>query len=108
MERQRTKIGARILSEQELNMILPNADSVFEQIEVFRRNIADTAGQQTNNIGIIGCRGAGKTSILKTFSKKLEERRQQRYYAAAYRSGEYVFGHDFDGCGAWHAEIHSG
>ena len=78
MERQRTKIGARILSEQELNMILPNADSVFEQIEVFRRNIADTAGQQTNNIGIIGCRGAGKTSILKTFSKKLEEKNKGR------------------------------
>ncbi len=78
MERQRTKIGARILSEQELNMILPNADSVFEQIEVFRRNIADTAGQQTNNIGIIGRRGAGKTSILKTFSKKLEEKNKGR------------------------------
>lgn len=78
MERQRTKIGARILSEQELNMILPNADSVFEQIEVFRRNIDDTAGQQTNNIGIIGRRGAGKTSILKTFSKKLEEKNKGR------------------------------
>lgn len=82
MERQKTKLGARVLSEQELNMILPNADSVFEQIEVFRKNIASTAGQsetrqepeqKTNNIGIIGCRGAGKTSVLKTFKEILSK-----------------------------------
>ena len=63
-------------------MILPNADSVFEQIEVFRKNIASTAGQsetrqepeqKTNNIGIIGCRGAGKTSVLKTFKEMLSK-----------------------------------
>ena len=38
MTKQKTKLGARILSQAELNAILPNADSVYEQIEVFRNN----------------------------------------------------------------------
>lgn len=81
MEKQRTNLGARVLSNQELNMILPNANSVFEQIEVFRKNIVDMEDkwgqepdQKTNNIGIIGCRGAGKTSILKTFKELLRKK----------------------------------
>lgn len=82
MEKQKTKLGARILSTKELNAILPNAESVFAQIEVFRNNIPSGNStynaeqheieQKTNNIGIMGCRGAGKTSILKTYYHKLK------------------------------------
>lgn len=83
MERQTTKIGARVLSAAEMNMILPGADSVFEQIEVFRRDTGDSAGRQefeqkTNNIGIIGRRGAGKTSVLKTFRQILLDKNEGR------------------------------
>lgn len=86
MEKQKTKLGARILSKEELNAILPNAESVYEQIAVFRSSIP--AGnsknndkqfeveQKTNNIGIMGCRGAGKTSILKTFYHELKNRNE--------------------------------
>lgn len=82
MEKQKTKLGARILSKEELNAILPNAESVYEQIEAFRNNISVKRSaqdieqheieQKTNNIGIMGCRGAGKTSVLKTFYHKLK------------------------------------
>lgn len=64
MGKQKTKLGARILSMEELNAILPNAESVYEQIEVFRNNISSERStqdveqhemeQKTNNIGIIG------------------------------------------------------
>lgn len=82
MEKQKTKLGARILSTEEMNAILPNAESVYEQIAVFRNSIPDGDGgqngeqeeieQKTNNIGIMGRRGAGKTSILKTFYHTLK------------------------------------
>ncbi len=90
MEKQRIKLGARVLSDEELKMILPDADSVLEQIEMFRRNIPDRKGkeekkkneeeseQKTNNIGIMGCRGAGKTSVLKTFKERLREKNEER------------------------------
>ena len=80
MERQTTKLGARVLSESELEAVLPNAESVFEQIEVFRSSIPDENDEQgdteqkTNNIGIMGRRGAGKTSILRTFHEKLRKK----------------------------------
>ncbi len=79
MSKQRTKLGARVLSDNELNLILPNANSIYGQIEVFRSAIPTSTenqympDQKTNNIGIMGCRGAGKTSILRTFRKRLEE-----------------------------------
>lgn len=82
MGKQKTKLGARILSNEEMNAILPNAESINEQIEVFRKSIPCEsqeqgdkqfeAEQKTNNIGIIGRRGAGKTSILKTFYHQLK------------------------------------
>ena len=63
------------------NAILPNAESIYEQIGVFRDSIPENnhghsiktyeIEQKTNNIGIMGCRGAGKTSVLKTFFHKL-------------------------------------
>lgn len=81
-ERQKTKLGARILSDGELDAILPSAQSINDQIVVFRNSIPEeTDGrsdeqyeieQKTNNIGIMGRRGAGKTSILKTFYHKLK------------------------------------
>ncbi len=85
MEKQKTKLGARVLSKAELNAILPNAESIYEQIEVFRNNIPEKPKapekarkevweQKTNNIGIMGRRGAGKTSILKTFHEGLKGR----------------------------------
>lgn len=85
MTKQKTKLGARVLSKAELNAILPNAESIYKQIEVFRNNIpekqqaSEKAGkeaweQKTNNIGIMGRRGAGKTSILKTFHEGLKEK----------------------------------
>ena len=75
MEQQKIKLGARVLTEQEMNLILPNSNQVYDQIDVFRSNISEGSGseQKTNNIGIMGCRGAGKTSILKTFYKRLSE-----------------------------------
>lgn len=82
MEKQQMKLGARILSAEEMNAILPNAESVYELITVFRNSISDEGNKQskehgeteqkTNNIGIMGCRGAGKTSILKTFYHQLK------------------------------------
>lgn len=82
MKKQKIKLGARILSTEELNAILPNAESVYEQITVFRNSIPDEDSRQsgeyreieqkTNNIGIMGCRGTGKTSILKTFYHNLK------------------------------------
>lgn len=83
MGKQKTKLGARILSEEELNAILPNANSVDEQIDVFRDSIPKDdrkedgkqfeLDQKTNCIGIIGHRGTGKTSILKTFYHNQKE-----------------------------------
>lgn len=83
MEQRKTKIGARILSDSEIKLILPTAESVYEHIEVFRRNISveeeyGKQEQKTNNIGIMGRRGAGKTSILKTFYQKLVDGNKDR------------------------------
>lgn len=79
MDKQKTKLGARVLSEAELEAILPNANKIYEQIEVFRHDSAnmDKKQQKINNIGIMGCRGAGKTSILRTFYKTLEEKNKE-------------------------------
>ncbi len=88
MKKQKTKLGARILSKSELNAILPNADSVYEQITVFRNSISEEQGklsdgqheieQKTNNIGIMGCRGAGKTSVLKTYYHELRIQNEKK------------------------------
>lgn len=82
MQKRKTKLGARILSKEELNAILPNAESVYEQIDMFRDSMPEQNGeksgeqfemeQQTNNIGIMGQRGTGKTSVLKTFYHTLK------------------------------------
>lgn len=83
MQIQKSKLGARILSDSEMQAILPNADSVYEQIALFRSQVigmgtSEEYEQKTNNIGIMGCRGAGKTSILRTFHQKLTKEDEKR------------------------------
>ncbi len=71
------KIGARCLDEKEVRQILPTYDQIREQINFFRDDLSDSSiekskFQKINNIGIIGVRGAGKTSILKTIREELK------------------------------------
>lgn len=76
----RNKIGARRLTTQEVKLILPTYEQIAKQIEQFReekRENRQTENQKTNNIGIIGARGAGKTSVLKTIRAELEEKQKK-------------------------------
>lgn len=74
------KIGARCLTRQEAIMILPTYEQIYGQLETFRKekSTLNSNDQKTNNIGIIGVRGAGKTSVLKTIRAKLERNGWQR------------------------------
>ena len=75
------KIGARSLSAAEARLILPAYDQVYTQIKRFRAEKglnSEISGQKTNNIGIIGVRGAGKTSILKTIKENLENDNREK------------------------------
>ena len=81
----KNKIGARKLSEEEIKLILPTYKQIYVQIEQFRSEKRNNGkaneedprsrdiDQKTNNIGIIGARGAGKTSILKTLRDDLQK-----------------------------------
>ncbi len=76
----RNRIGARRLTSQEVKLILPTYEQITKQIEQFReekRESRQTENQKTNNIGIIGARGAGKTSVLKTIRAELEEKQKK-------------------------------
>lgn len=86
------KIGARCLSDSEAKLILPTYERIYYQIDQFRKEKEAISGekkrrvdrsdkersrtqvviQKTNNIGIIGVRGAGKTSVLNTIRVGLE------------------------------------
>lgn len=62
------KIGARTLTTAEARLILPAYDQVYTQIERFRAEKevnSEALSQKTNNIGIIGVRGAGKNIYIK-------------------------------------------
>lgn len=84
------KIGARALTKAEAKLILPTYEQIETQIEQFRYEKAKTVNRQnaqgeekntiqkTNNIGIIGVRGAGKTSLLKTIREDLYRDNQKR------------------------------
>ena len=86
----KNKLGARKLSAEEIKLILPTYDQIHIQIDQFR-NEKNTGrrkngeeekrnrdiDQKTNNIGIIGVRGAGKTSILKTVREDLLEQHNE-------------------------------
>lgn len=70
------KIGARELTDEELALTLPTYRKIEEQIDEMRtiaNENKDIVLQKTNNIGILGVRGAGKTSILHTLRKKIRE-----------------------------------
>lgn len=80
----KNKIGARNLTMIEAKLILPAYEHIYDQIEQFRvekephpvemKAKGEYTNQKTNNIGIIGVRGAGKTSILKTIKATLEKK----------------------------------
>lgn len=83
------KIGARVLSGKEVALILPTYAKLKEQIEEIRKEVTGKDGngveedtydsiQKTNNIGIMGARGTGKTSVLKTIVKELEKENSQK------------------------------
>lgn len=61
-DKQSNKIGARCLTEQEAELILPTYKQIYNQLETFReeKNIGNSNDQKTNNIGIIGVRGQEK------------------------------------------------
>lgn len=98
----KNKIGARYLSDMEAELILPTYQRIYQQIDQFRREKGSQGfkkqsernrdnsqkgsdlddgqdkDQKTNNIGIIGVRGAGKTSVLKTIRVRLEKDKRDR------------------------------
>lgn len=77
-------IGARVLSEEEVLGILPNYQSVFDEIQSVREISSqnrDAASylkrkQINNTFTILGERGTGKTSVLYTIIDKLEREKE--------------------------------
>lgn len=71
-----TQIGAKALTKAEINLILPSYDRILSQIEEIRNesNLSKENNiQKTNNISVLGVRGSGKTSILKSIINDLEK-----------------------------------
>lgn len=71
-----TQIGAKTLTKAEINLILPSYDRILSQIEEIRKesNLSTENNiQKTNNISVLGVRGSGKTSILKSIINDLEK-----------------------------------
>lgn len=83
IKNKKLKIGARPLSESEISLILPTYNKIKQQIDDMRiakiskengkSNVSLKGEQKTNNIGILGARGTGKTSVLKTIQEYLSE-----------------------------------
>lgn len=89
-EKEKIGIGARRLSETEIRKILPTYDTLLKQIEGFKQTgsqyTKDTLKEEskeqgifalpqvTNNISIIGPRGAGKTSVMKSLFYELSKK----------------------------------
>ena len=77
------KFGSRILSDEEVKLTLPTYDKLLEQIDDMRKEEWDEDkskklhNQKINNISILGARGTGKTSILKSLINKLEEENKE-------------------------------
>lgn len=77
------KFGSRILSDEEVKLTLPTYDKLLEQIEDMRKEEWDEDkskklhNQKINNISILGARGTGKTSILKSLINKLEKENKE-------------------------------
>lgn len=89
------QLGARVLNQKEIELSLPTYPKLLSQIEEIRSDVklkqrkdsetqysVFTQGQVTNNIAILGPRGSGKTSILKTLYQELEEQNKIEYEAS--------------------------
>lgn len=85
-------LGARTLQKKEINLSLPTYSKLREQIDTIRKNIAAYPSVRTengdsqnaflrpqviNNISILGRRGSGKSSILKTLYHDLEKEKEK-------------------------------
>ena len=83
-----SSLGARTLKEEEIKLSLPTYSKLKDQIETIRKNAiayrkdkkgntnsenAFTRPQVTNNLSILGPRGSGKSSILKTLYEDLSQ-----------------------------------
>lgn len=91
------EVGTRILTKQEIKNILPTYNNILKDIEIICKKsneykkfykksknkmfIKDVFSlpQTTNNISIIGSRGSGKTSIMKTLYKDLYDNRKKYF-----------------------------
>lgn len=84
-------LGARTLQEEEIRLSLPTYEKLKQQIETIRESAiayqtskdrkadsenAFTRPQVTNNLSVLGCRGSGKSSVLKTLYRDLESRNE--------------------------------
>lgn len=87
-----SSLGARTLQEAEVNLSLPTYSKLREQIDTIRKNAVayQNAGtenrdsrnaflrpQVINNLSILGHRGSGKSSILKTLYHDLEAEKEK-------------------------------
>nr|WP_325259573.1 hypothetical protein [uncultured Oscillibacter sp.] len=87
-----SSLGARTLQEAEINLSLPTYSKLQEQIDTIRKNAVayQNAGtenrdsrnaflrpQVINNLSILGHRGSGKSSILKTLYHDLEAEKEK-------------------------------
>lgn len=76
------KIGARTLTSTEVLAILPTYERLLQQIEEMRVKqralVMKKTDSYTNNIGVLGARGSGKTSVLKTLMQYLEENNDEK------------------------------
>ncbi|MDS1002022.1 hypothetical protein P9J83_00685 [Clostridium sporogenes] len=73
------KIGARVLDNTDLEALLPTYGNIFEQIDKFMNKAkelndkkSDEKKEYNNIFSILGGRGTGKTSVLLTVKKQIE------------------------------------
>lgn len=73
-------VGARTLSKNEIEKVLPTYEKIFSDIEIIREGFelsaikdSEKIIRRTNSIGIMGKRGTGKTSILHSIRNRLME-----------------------------------
>lgn len=83
--KQIAQIGSKILSEDAIRLILPEYESIYSNIDNIRlsfksennkSNKTETQKTHDNIFGILGERGSGKTSVVKTIRENLYNRRK--------------------------------
>lgn len=81
----KAKIGSKILSAEARKVILPEYDSIEKDIACIRMSFEDRCTDKKtqdkthdNIISILGSRGSGKTSILKTIKADLENKQRSK------------------------------